>query len=193
MLAALMMAEQSAAQPRFEASASGGVISPGADLLVDPALGGAARLTTSGAVGGQLGLTLASGFGVEAQFLAAPWGGLEAIESGARLADTDYTVINADVLYHVSLPIVNLVLEPIVGIGGGIRRIRYDNVSPAADPALADQSDFAFTWLVGAYVNLLVLRFRLEVRDYISGYQHAGSSRTQNDFAYLLGIGIRLP
>lgn len=143
--------------------------------------------------GGNAALHLPGGLGLEIQGLFAP--GTETESGDGSSADASYRVLTGGLTYRLAPPGIDRVVDPFVGIGGGVRHFSLDEDETSPGEERPEEDDFVATLQLGTYLTLGSLTLRAEVRDYISsfGLEGTGDSILQNDLAALLGVAFRFP
>lgn len=189
----------------LELGVHGGVFAPAGDLV------GAREGETFGSVGAArslvlgatAGLRLPGGFLVEAQGAWIPDADLED-EEGRDFGEMSLLTLTAAGLYRPSLPGIGAFVQPFLGGGAGVKRYSFDPAvfslpvggveSPGDLDLEGEETDFTLELLAGARVTLLPgFRVRLEVRDYLSGFDRGDESEFQHDFTFLAGAGVGVP
>lgn len=170
-----------------EFGVQGGVFSPQGTLAEGDGAAEELSLTESFAIGGHAGVQLLGGLMLEGALVTAPSTeveGSDGVATGASfLATTGHAV------FRLPLPL----LEPFLGVGGGVRRLSFDDESTFGTESV---SDVAGSLLVGTYVTAVPgWRIRLEARDVITGFEdpRTGDSGYQNDVFFLAGLTWQLP
>lgn len=172
----------------LEFGVHGGVLSPQGELTDGSGVeGGELALTESFAVGGHVGVQLLGGLTVEGAVSTAP--STEVEGSSGEVTGASFLAATGHLVFRLPLPL----LEPFLGVGGGVRRLSFDDESTFGT---ASESDVAGSLLVGTYVTAVPgWRVRLEARDVISGFEdpRSGDSSFQNDLLFLAGLSWRVP
>lgn len=185
----------SPAGPGPEFSVSAGVLAPLAELTSDPA-SFATEVSSAVGVTGTAGYWLGSGFGIAVHGSWAP-ARLNIQQTQFTgpipddLGDADYLVGTLDLLYRIRPGGPASIVEPFVGLGGGIRRLSVD---PIASPEVEDATDPAATVTAGAHAHLWPgVALRLAVRDLVSRFESPldGTTRVQNDIVVGVGMSFR--
>jgi len=184
-------------RPALEVAVLGGSIVPLGNLIENRD-GINAKLSSNGAVGGELALWLPSGVGVAGSVLysqvsvvATPGANGFALTSGG-LGNARYVAALAEVRYRYATSGAHSVIEPYWSVGGGIRRISFD---PIAAPDLTTASNFVFTTALGTYANVSPRwGLRLDLR-FLAGRYSEGISDTnlsETDLSLGLAAVLRL-
>lgn len=171
-----------------EFGVQGGVLSPQGTLAEGSGVeGGELSLTESFAVGGHAGVQLLGGLMLEGALVTAP--STEVEGSGGAATGASFLAATGHAVFRLPLPL----LEPFLGVGGGVRRLSFDDESTFGTESV---SDVAGSLLVGTYVTAVPgWRIRLEARDVVTGFEdpRTGDSSYQNDVLFLAGLTWRLP
>lgn len=191
LLAALALPRPGAAQ-QFELSGQAGVLAPASDLVSGSGVSGSGSSLGAGfPLSATAGVRFPSGFGVELSGLRAY--GVSVDGSSLATDEADFSALTAHATYALSVPLLQRLAHPFFGVGLGVREIDFGEF--AADATELDAaSDFTGAALAG-----LLFRpddrvgVRLEVRSYLSSFEALGESSSQQDFAFLTGITVRVP
>lgn len=170
-----------------EFGVQGGVLSPQGTLAEGDGDAEELSLTKSFAVGGHAGLQILGGLMLEGALVTAP--STEVEGSGGVATGASFLAATGHAVFRLPLPL----LEPFLGVGGGVRRLSFDDESTFGTETV---SDVAASLLVGTYVTAVPgWRIRLEARDVVTGFEdpRTGDSGYQNDVLFLAGLTWRLP
>lgn len=175
---------------RLELSGAAGALVPATDLIDATGTGPALSMESTFAIGGNLGVLLPGGFGLEAQALFGPGGDFED-EAG----EADFFAVTGDVIYRFPVPAVGALIQPFLGAGAGFKELSIEGSTRTGLDG--DSSDFVANVLLGTYVTIVPgWRIRLEARDYLSSFSPEGTdgeSNLQNDFVLLGGLAFQFP
>lgn len=191
LVAALALPRPAVAQ-QIELSGQAGVLAPASDLLTGSGVsGGGSSLGAGFPLSATAGVRFPSGFGVELSGLKAYDVSVDG--NSLQTEEADYSALTGHATYALSLPGLRRLAQPFFGVGLGAREIDFGTF--AADATEVDaSSDFTGVALAGLLFGRdATVGARVEIRSYLSSFEALGESSSQQDFAFLGGVMLRLP
>jgi len=156
-----------------------------------------AEISTKPVFGASLDYRLSGNWGVQVMGgFGRPDLTVSAVDDGTgfpvsvNLGTVDFLHAEATILFRPQLTGATAALLPYVGVGAGIRSLRFSDGS-----GFEDSDDFTLIITAGSHISLSEsVHLRLDIRDLVSSFESAGldDSRLQSEFLVNVGLGIGL-